>query len=176
MSVRLVRDHSREMCDWVAARIPQMHGYPFPESSVGFGIEDAGGRLLGALVYHEWQPNAGTIQASWATVDPRWALAREAWHEMFMYAFEACGCHKIWGATPRSNERSLRFLRGLGLHFEAILEKHFGPDEDAVISSIFRWEYTRPFPRDNAGHPNPARNVNHTKARRNGKTRPAQAA
>jgi len=104
------------------------------------GVESDDGRVLGVVVFHNWQPESGTIEVSAAAVDARWLLARKAIRAMYDYAFLTCDCQKIWSVTPRANERALRLIKALGLTPEAILTRQFGRD-DAVISRCFREEF-----------------------------------
>lgn len=129
-----------ELLSWAAARIPELHGQPFPDEATAMGIESEAGALLGVVAFHSWEPWNGTIEVSAVSEDARWLLARKAWAAMFDYAFITCDCQKIWSRTPRRNERALRFLKAVGFVYEAILPRQFGND-DAVISHRFREEY-----------------------------------
>lgn len=131
---------SATLLAWAAARIPELHGQPFPDSATAMGVENTKGDLMGVVAFHSWEPWNGTIEVSAVSEDARWLLARKAWAAMFDYAFRDCGAQKIWSRTPRRNERALRFLKALGFSFEAILPRQFG-DDDAVISHRFREEY-----------------------------------
>ena len=138
--MRAVLDRSAEIVAWAARQITLMHGRPFPEPASAIGVENARGEIVGAVVFHDHHPYYRTIQVSAVSIDPRWMQARDAFREMFRYCFEVCGVDKIYSLTPRSNERALRFVWGLGFKAEAILTRQFG-DEDAVLSSCFRWDY-----------------------------------
>jgi len=104
------------------------------------GVEDSEGRVLGVVMFSNWEPWFGTIECSAAADDARWLLAREAIAKMYDYAFLACGCQKIWSRTPLRNERALRLVKALGLKYEARLPRQFG-DDDAVVSARYVEEY-----------------------------------
>lgn len=137
--MRLVLDRSPQVCAWAAGLIPHMGGLPFPDTAVGLGVE-ADGKLIAAMVLSDWQPMHGTMQGTFAAIDPRWALAREALAWTFDYVFRECGVTKLWSVTPTSNKRALRLARHLGLMPEAILKRQIG-GEDAVFSSLFGHDY-----------------------------------
>lgn len=138
--MKVVLDRSDEVVKWALTHMPGMFGRPFEQSARAIGVEgDAG--LMGAVIFHQWQPDYGTIQASTAASDPRWLRCRALYDAIFRYAFVTCGVRKIWAATPRSNARALRMLKAFGMQPEAILHRHFGLNEDAVISRKFVWEW-----------------------------------
>jgi hypothetical protein len=137
--VKLSARPSAELVQWAAARIPELHGREFLDTVRAMGVEDNSGRLLGVVTFHNWDPDAGTMQVSAAADDARWLLARGAIASMREYVFVQCGCQKIWSITPRSNLRALRLVKALGLWPEAILKRQLGAD-DAVISRQFREE------------------------------------
>lgn len=122
---------------WAAARIPELHGRPFLDTMTAMGVESAKGDLMGVVVFHNWEPESGTMQVSAAADDARWLLARKAVAEMRRYVFITCDCQKIWSITPRKNVRALRVVKAFGLTPEAILKRQLG-DDDAVISGQFR--------------------------------------
>ena len=117
-----------------------MFGRSFEPKATAIGVESEDGRILGVTVFHNWQPEYGTIQASTAAVDARWLLCRAAISAVFDYAFKVCGCHKIWACTAVKNTRALRMLKVWGMQPEAVLQHHFGAD-DVVISRKFSWEH-----------------------------------
>lgn len=94
---------------------------------------------MGVVVFHNWDPDAGTMQVSAAADDARWLLARRAIAIMRHYVFIDCNCQKIWSVTPLKNKRGLRLVRALGLTPEAVLRRHLAND-DAVISRQYREE------------------------------------
>lgn len=138
--MRLSTLPSDTLVRWAAARIPELHGQPFPDNATAMGVESEKGDVMGVVCFHSWEPWNGTIEVSAVSEDARWLMARKAWAAMFDYAFLTCDAQKIWSRTPRRNERALRFLRALGFTYEAILPRQFG-DDDAVISHRFREQY-----------------------------------
>jgi len=138
--MRAVLDRSPKIVAWAAAHIPGMMGRSFSDDATAIGIEREDGELAGAIVFHQWQPEHGTVQVSAAATDPRWLRARAAIATCYEYGFRGLGCHKLWSATPATNKRALRFVIGMGFTPEALLYKHYGAT-DVVISRLFVWEY-----------------------------------
>lgn len=139
--MNLVWDRSEEAMAWAAARIPEMHGRPFPDGRACAFVRD--GEIVGVVAFHDFQPEYRTIQVSAVSEDARWTLARSCWAEAWDYAFKTCGCDKVWTLTPHDNIRALRFVRALGFTAEAILEHQFGPGRHAVFSRRYSWDHYR---------------------------------
>lgn len=136
--MRVVLDRSDEVLEWARQHFPAVIGV-MDDAARAIGVEGADG-LIAAVIFHQWQPSHGTIQASTVATDARWLRCRALYDAVFSYAFGVCQCHKIWAVTPRGNERALRMLRAFGMIPEAILSKHLR-GEDAVISRKFVWEW-----------------------------------
>ena len=56
-----VYDHPEIIVPFVAALIPDCHGRGLPKASAAIGVVDEAGRLIAGLVYHGYQPEAGTL-------------------------------------------------------------------------------------------------------------------
>lgn len=85
----------------------------------------SGKKLIGGVVFHNWQPEHGVIEVTAASLSPKW-FTRGIMNEVTRYAFEKCGCHamvartepkgpasRIWRALG-SDEVSIPHLRGRG--------------------------------------------------------------
>jgi RimJ/RimL family protein N-acetyltransferase len=131
---------SDEALAFVAARIPEMNGLAFGAGAVGLPVVDSRARILGAVVYANYQPHHGTLSISAAAEDSRWLCARRALDWIFDYAFTCCGVQKLWAITAVSNARTQRLLKAWGFEREAVLKRHFGA-EDAEVHRLFREEY-----------------------------------
>ena len=139
--MKLIHSTDRpELVQWAADHIDIMHGRSFPKESTAMGVE-IDGKIAWVIVFHDYQPEYGTMQVSAAAVHPRWMRARWIFDEMFRYAWEVCGVQKLYSATPAKNRRALRFVMGLGFKPEAVMKRQFG-DDDAVMSCFFKeWYY-----------------------------------
>ena len=72
--------------------------------------------LIGAAIYHNWNPQFGVIEISGAATDSRW-LTRSVLREMYRYPFEQLGCQMVVQRTPATNERLLGILARLDFDF-----------------------------------------------------------
>lgn len=133
----LVYGFDEYVASWVAERVPQVHR--------GFGNCKAigvshNGVLIAGFVYLHWSPEAGTIEMGLAADSPKWAT-RRAIHWLLRYPFVDCDCQRITLVTSANNDRANRLAEGLGFKREAVLERAFGPSENAVIMRLFREEW-----------------------------------
>lgn len=134
----LVYGHDDAVARWVADQIPHV-------GERGFGLCRAIGvmrddKLAAGVVFHDWQPEAGTLQVSCAAASPRWA-SRPVLRVLLSYGFDTAKAQKLWVAIPHDNERAIRFNKGIGMKQEAVLRRHFGPKRHAVILSMLHHEY-----------------------------------
>ena len=127
---------------WAGERIPAVGDLGFGECQAAGVLRR--GALAAAVIFHEWQPRARTLQLSMAADTPQWAT-RDVIRGLFRYAFCDAGAHKLWTAMPAANERAIRFNLGVGFKREATLRHHFGPGAHAVICSMLEreWRHSR---------------------------------
>jgi RimJ/RimL family protein N-acetyltransferase len=71
----------------------------------------ADGRLMAAVAFHNWNPQAGVIEVSAAAVDPRWA-SRAVLSELFGYAFAIA--QAVVARTAEDNTRVRRLWKAFG--------------------------------------------------------------
>lgn len=96
------------MARWVAARIPNCsRGW---ETCVAMRVfrDD---ETIGGVIFHEWNPEAGTMCMS-AAGEPGW-LNRAVLHAMHSYIFDAVGCQL---AVLQVSEHNAR-MRRIGLAY-----------------------------------------------------------
>jgi RimJ/RimL family protein N-acetyltransferase len=145
--MRLVFGADKEVADWVAAQIPHLQGGSFgPCSAIGVVDNEI---LVAGVVYHDYQQSCKTIQLSMMASTPRWAQ-RGIVRALLHYPFMQIGVQKVWTTTPHTNERAIRFNKGIGFKQEAVLARHFG-EAHAVICRMFRKDYERLFMRKDDG-------------------------
>lgn len=127
--------------EWAGSRIPNVGKDGFdPGAQCAAVIRN--GALAAAVLFHDWQPGARTMQCSMAADTPLWA-SREVLRGLFAYVFITAGANKLWTAMPHTRERAIRFNLGIGMKREAVLRHHFGPKAHAVICSMMRDEWAR---------------------------------
>lgn len=143
---------SDELAAWAAARIPHVGDAGFgPCWAVGVPVR---GKLAAVVVFHDYQPGAGTVQLSMAADDARW-IGREVVGRILGLAFAkpwASGAiRKVWVAIPSTAERVVALNVALGLKTEAKLRHHYAPKVHAVICSIMATEWLARYGKGN-GH------------------------
>src|SRR3954469_20422266 len=145
MSVLLTdRKLSPELAHWAAMRTPHVGelGYG-PNWSVGVALQ---GELVAVVVFHDFQPQHGTIQLSMASATPRW-INRRIVGRILGLAFEQTWglqrvqIRKVWVAIPSTAERTIKLNEALGLRREGTLRHQYAHGVHAVICSILASEY-----------------------------------
>ena len=98
------------------------------------GVLDDEGALVAGMVFHDWNPDAGTMQISSASLTPRW-LTGEVRHIMFAYPFEQVGCQMVFLLVSAKNERMCRIAKAFGFK-PYLIERMRGRDEDGFIFTL----------------------------------------
>ena len=93
------------------SRIPGMQRGFGPATALG--IVDKHGELAAAFVFHDWDPEAGVIQLSAASVNRRW-MSRAVIRDILAYPFKDLGCQMVVGRTDPDLTHLLRIWRRLG--------------------------------------------------------------
>ena len=111
---------------WISDRIPGC--------ALGFG-DCTGLRVfkdetIGAVVFHNWNPDAGTICMS-AAGKPGW-LTRPVLRAMHGYCFDQVGCQSVVMQVAETNYRMRRIARAYGYR-EYIIPRLRGRDEAEAV-------------------------------------------
>jgi RimJ/RimL family protein N-acetyltransferase len=117
---------------FVAAHIPHCER-GFGDKIMTLGVVD-GSRLIGGLVYHNYDPEAATIEISGAAIDPRW-LTRTTLRLMHVYPFVDARCQMVVMRVSADNARLLRQLKALG-YTRVTVERLFGRGRDGVVATL----------------------------------------
>lgn len=108
-----------------------------------WGVLDEHGRLVAGWVWNNWDPDAGTMEFSGASVTPKW-MTRRILHRLFAYAFEDADCQMILTRNSAVNERLHDQLFAFGFdRFD--IPRLFGREEDGVVWSLTddQWRASR---------------------------------
>ena len=100
------------------------------------------GELAANVVYHFHLAGetGGSVQASIAAVDPRWAN-KTVLGALFHYPFHTLGVQRLWAQTAKHNKRARKFLLHLGFQMEGIGRRAWdGIKTDAVVYSMLPHE------------------------------------
>lgn len=132
------------MAAWAARRIPHVGDAGFgPAWAVGVPL---GGELAAVIVWHDWQPQAGTVQLSMASDNPRW-INRRVVGRLLGLAFErpwqSGPVRKVWVSIPSTAERVIALNVALGLRKEGVLRHHFAQGVHCWIGGIMEREWRK---------------------------------
>lgn len=130
--MRPVYGHDDVVARLVARLIPDaVRG--FGDNFTAIGV-DHGGELVGGFIFHNWSPEAGVIEISYAGTDRRW-LTRRTLHAAFSYVFDGIGCQMAVARTPASLKHGVRIARAYGFK-QVTVPRLFGRDEDGIVSTL----------------------------------------
>lgn len=130
---------NEDVAAWVAERIPDCH-YGFKDCTA-IGVV-SGERMIAGVVYHQYQPEFGTIQLHIATESPMWAR-RETIRQLLAYPFIQLGVFKAWVCMAEDNHKAVETVKHIGFKREATLANQFGKGRHAVISRMYRPDFDR---------------------------------
>src|SRR3954470_13693510 len=99
--LRYVYGYDKLVADTVAQMVPHCRERGFGKCRA-IGVLDEGGRLIAGMVYHNWCPEAGTIDISAAAITPRW-LTRRTLAVLYGYPFLRLRCQMITQCVPAEN-------------------------------------------------------------------------
>ena len=144
-----------ELASWVSQRVPGAErGF---SNFVSMSIWRD--KLIGAVLYHDWNPEAGTIQMSAAGGDG-W-LTRPVLHAMHAYPFEGIECQLVVLQTAEDNATMRRIAKAYGYR-EFLIPRLMGRDRNAAVLTLTfeDWKLSRfhkGLPHEQAESPDPAR-------------------
>jgi RimJ/RimL family protein N-acetyltransferase len=119
----------------VAERIPgAQRGF---DNFVSLSVSN--GDRIGGVLYHDWNPEAGTIQMS-AAGGNGW-LTRPVLHAMHYYPF-CIGCQMIVLQTAEDNAVMRRIAKAYG-YAEIIVPRLMGRDRNAAILTLTHEDWLR---------------------------------
>jgi len=133
MALRYVFDQPEIVANCVAMLLPNVRSRGFGKCAA-IGVIDEDGKLIGGLVYSNWNPEAGIIEIHGAAIHPRW-LTRETIRHMYQFPFHQLGVQMIVQQTPAENIRLLRQLAAYNYSFIKV-PRMFGRDKDGVLCCL----------------------------------------
>lgn len=134
--MRLALGFDEDVARYVASRIPGVTDFG-PCSAIG--VIDSHDRVAGGVVFHDYQPQFGNIQVSFASERSDW-LTPKLLRGIMNYAFGQLACVRITCLTPKKNREARQFLQKFGFQVEGKVRKGFGED-DCIISGLLRSEW-----------------------------------
>lgn len=121
---------SEPVARWIADRIPGCERGWAP--CVAMRVH-RGGETIGAVVYHDWSPEHGTMAMSAAGGDG-W-LTRPVLYEMHDYIFNQAGCQLAVLQTAETNLRMRRIAKAYG-YTETVIPRLRGRDTAEAILTL----------------------------------------
>lgn len=140
--VSLLYGQNAPVAQWAADRIDHVSSHRGFGPSSAIGVISDTGRLIAGVVYHDWQPEARSIQISMAADSPIWAR-REVIRDLLAYPFLQLECLRVWTAIPLDNWKAIRINEHIGLKREATLAWGFGRKRHAAIFRMLRPDFDR---------------------------------
>ena len=129
--MKILHGHDAEVAGFVAALIPNCaRGFANYRAT---GILDDDGKLIAGVVYHNWEPEAGVIEMSSASVSAHW-LTRKVLREIFGYPFRI-GCQMIVFRVSERNTGLHRQFDALGLR-RHVIPRLYGRDEAGIVFTL----------------------------------------
>jgi hypothetical protein len=132
--LRYVYGQDELVAEAVAQLIPHVGARGFGYAAKAIGVIDEDGRLIGGLVYHNYDPQAGVIEISGAATSSRW-LSRETIRRMYQYPFHTCGCQMLFQRTPADSVKLLGQLAAYDYTFIKV-PRMFGRERDGVLCTL----------------------------------------
>lgn len=139
--MRLVHGRPDIFVPYLVQRIPHAQSSTFGHAAT-MGVVSEGGEILGAVAFHNYQPEYLSIEVSTAADTRRW-LTKHIIQQIFGYPFVQLGCERVFAVTPRRAKGARAFLKTFGFQLEGVGRKGFGPWGDAMGYSLLRDEYYR---------------------------------
>lgn len=124
---------------FVSERMPTGRGRGFGNCSTIGIIED--GDLVAGIVFHNWDPEAATMEISAAALPNHPWLSRETIRRMYQYPFLGCHCQMVINRVAAEDERQLFMLARFGYDFIRI-PRAGGRNKDVIVCLLTReaWE------------------------------------
>ncbi len=124
-----------DVAKWVAKRIPGCErGWDKCQAMGVLGQLDGRERVIAGIVFHDWNPEAQTIEISAAAETPRW-FTRNVINEALGYAFIGAGCQMVVVRQAVDNTAARKIWLKLG-GTEYIIPRLRGRDEAGSIITL----------------------------------------
>lgn len=96
-------------------------------------------KLISGLIYHNYSPEAGTIEITGAAINRRW-LTRPVLYKMYEYPFEQIGCQMVVQRNSENNTHLNNILRRYGFS-EYRIERMRGINEAEIVFTLTKEQW-----------------------------------
>lgn len=137
--MRLVYGLSDPVKAHVASLIPKCAERGLPDDGVAIGVARDDGVIVGGMVYHGYDPDAGVIELSVASTDKRW-FTRPILYGLFSYPFDGLGCQMVCSRVSARDTALRRMKRAYGFD-EHVIPRLFGRCEDGILYTLTKEQW-----------------------------------
>ncbi len=134
--MNLVYDDS--LWKWAADKMEHCPPNPFGNCRA-VGLEHQG-RIAAVCVYHNFIPQHGRCEISFAADSLKWATLNNI-RAFLSVPFEQYGLNAVYTFTAHTNVRALRVNERIGLIQPVLIQDYFGPDLHCVVRRMLKNEY-----------------------------------
>jgi RimJ/RimL family protein N-acetyltransferase len=127
--MQLIYGQDEAVCRFVNDRIDETFT---PKSCAAVGVINSDGALVAGWVWHNYNPDCGTLEFSGASITAKW-MTRAILQELFAYAF--ANVQMVVTRNGADNTRLHRQLAAFGFRRYDI-ERLFGRDSDGVVWTL----------------------------------------
>ena len=121
----------RRVVEWAAGHVPGCErGW---QGANAMGVEH-GGKIVAAIVFHNWNPECEVIEISGAATDPRW-FTRKVINAALSYVFDDVKCQMLIARQRLDNEEPRRCWAALGAD-EVVIPRLYGREIDGTIMTL----------------------------------------
>lgn len=127
---------NQAICDFVSMRIWDAKKSFGNFTSMGVVSRE---KLIAGLIYHNYEPDAGTIEITGAAADRRW-LTKPVLYKMYEYPFEQLDCQMVVQRNSEHNHHLNSILRRYGFD-EYRIERLRGKNEAEIIFTLTKEQW-----------------------------------
>ena len=120
----------KRVAGWVAQQLGFERGFGKAQA-LGVVHKDT---LVAGLVFHNWEPEHGTIEVSGAATDRRW-MTRKVMNTALNYVFDEVGCQMVIARQDIGNLSPRKAWLGLGAS-EYVIPRLRGKNTDGTIITL----------------------------------------
>ena len=132
--MRLVYSPQPALKGFIERNIARCSGRGLPQPGMAIGVINADSELIGGFYYHDYDPDAGVIEISGASLDKKW-LTKATLYGLFAYPFHDLHCQLVAMRHSAKDIALARMLKAYGFQ-QATIPRLFGRGEDAIISTL----------------------------------------
>jgi hypothetical protein len=139
MILNYVYGYDDVVAQFAAQLIPACRGRGFGNCKT-IGVVE-GDMLIAALVYHNYDPDAETIEISSAALPGHYWMTRETIKRMYQYPFLGCRCQMVFSRVEADNAPLIFMFDRFGYEFVRV-PRGMGRRKDGMLCLLTReaWE------------------------------------